>query len=90
MATPTTVKRVSWDAREEAAGQLSMPWAVLPDAPLPVFEGSGDATAVSSRATDEERRPDYFPSATRRVSPELRRICSILKRKGFWALHSPM
>lgn len=84
MATPTTVKRVSWNAREEAAGQLSMPWAVLPDVPLPVFEGSGDASAVSSRATDEERRPDYFPPATRSVSPEVRGICSTSKRKVHW------
>ena len=66
MATPTIGKRVSWRAREEAAGQLGMPWAVLPGAPLPVFEGAGDATAVSSRAVDEERRADYFPSAIRR------------------------
>lgn len=47
-------------------------------------------SAVSSRAIDEERRPHYFPPAAGSVSPEIRGICSISKRKGFWALHPPM
>lgn len=61
-----------------------MPWAVLPAAPLPVFEGSGDAPTVSSRAIDEERRADYFPPATRSVSPEIRGICTMPKRAVHW------
>lgn len=58
-----------------------MPWAALPPAPLPVFEGSGDAPTVPSRAIDEERRADDFPPATRSVSPQIRGICSISKRE---------
>lgn len=81
MATPTIAKRVSWRAREEAAGQLNMSRAVLPAAPLPVFEGAGDVTAVCSTAAYEERRVDYFPPAVRRVSPEIRGICSISEMK---------
>lgn len=84
MATPTIGKSVSRRAYEEAAGQLSMPWAVLPAVPLPVIEGAGDATAVSSRAADEERRADYFPPAIRRVYPEIRGICTISERKAHW------
>jgi len=40
-------------AREEAARQLGLPWAVLPPGLLPVCEGTGGAIAVFSGAASE-------------------------------------
>lgn len=77
MAIPAIGKRIYWRAHEETDGQLTMVSAVVPAAPLPGFEDAGGATAVFSRAVDEERRADCFPPAIKRVSPEIRGICTI-------------
>lgn len=50
--------------------------------PLPVFKCAGDKTAVPSRAAHEEREADFFPPVIRRVSPEIRRACTISELKA--------